>query len=65
MAIHHRVGRVEIGEPSVVIAVSAPHRAPALEACREAIDTLEGDDPPLEEGGLRGRRRVDRHADRD
>jgi MoaE-MoaD fusion protein len=40
MAVHHRVGRVEIGEPSVVIAVSAPHRAAALEACREAIDTL-------------------------
>ena len=40
VAIHHRVGRVEIGEPSVVIAVSAPHRAPALEACREAIDAL-------------------------
>ena len=40
IAIHHRVGRVEIGEPSVVIAVSAPHRAAALDACREAIDTL-------------------------
>ncbi|MFN2627980.1 MAG: molybdenum cofactor biosynthesis protein MoaE [Gaiellaceae bacterium] len=40
IAIHHRVGRVSIGEPSVVIAVSAPHRAAALEACREAIDTL-------------------------
>jgi molybdopterin synthase catalytic subunit/molybdopterin converting factor small subunit len=40
VAIHHRVGRVEIGEPSIVIAVSAPHRADALEACREAIDTL-------------------------
>jgi molybdopterin synthase catalytic subunit len=40
MAIHHRVGRVEIGEPSVVIAVSAAHRAAALAACREAIDTL-------------------------
>jgi len=40
MAVHHRVGRVEIGEPSVVIAVSAPHRAAALDACREAIDTL-------------------------
>ena len=40
VAIHHRVGRVEIGEPSVVIAVSAAHRAAALEACREAIDTL-------------------------
>jgi MoaE-MoaD fusion protein len=40
IAIHHRVGRVEIGEPSVVIAVSAPHRAAALAACRDAIDTL-------------------------
>lgn len=40
VAIHHRIGRVDIGEPSVVIAVSAPHRAAALEACREAIDTL-------------------------
>ena len=40
VAIHHRVGRVEIGEASVVIAVSAAHRAAALEACREAIDTL-------------------------
>jgi MoaE-MoaD fusion protein len=40
VAIHHRIGRVEIGEPSVVIAVSARHRAAALDACREAIDTL-------------------------
>lgn len=40
IAIHHRVGRVEIGETSVVIAVSAPHRAAALAACREAIDEL-------------------------
>jgi MoaE-MoaD fusion protein len=40
IAIHHRVGRVEIGEASIVIAVSAPHRAAAFDACREAIDTL-------------------------
>ena len=40
MAIHHRVGRVEIGEASVVIAVSAPHRQDALAACKDAIDTL-------------------------
>jgi molybdopterin synthase catalytic subunit len=40
VAIHHRVGRVDVGEPSVVIAVSAAHRHAALEACREAIDTL-------------------------
>lgn len=40
VAIHHRVGRVSIGDESVVIAVSAPHRADALAACRDAIDTL-------------------------
>jgi MoaE-MoaD fusion protein len=40
VAIHHRVGRLHIGEASVVIAVSAPHRAAALAACAEAIDTL-------------------------
>jgi molybdopterin synthase catalytic subunit len=45
VAIHHRVGRVEIGETSVVIAVSAPHRADALAACQEAIDELKGSVP--------------------
>ncbi len=40
LAIVHRVGRVEIGESSVLIAVSAPHRQAALEACRFSIDTL-------------------------
>jgi molybdopterin synthase catalytic subunit len=40
VSVHHRLGRVEIGEASVVIAVSAPHRSAALDACREAIETL-------------------------
>jgi molybdopterin synthase catalytic subunit/molybdopterin converting factor small subunit len=40
VAIHHRTGRVEIGETSVVIAISAPHRQAALAACGEAIDEL-------------------------
>jgi MoaE-MoaD fusion protein len=40
IAIHHRTGRVDVGEPSVVIAVSAPHRQDALAACKDAIDTL-------------------------
>jgi molybdopterin synthase catalytic subunit len=40
IAIHHRTGRVEIGDASVVIAVSAAHRQDALAACRDAIDTL-------------------------
>jgi len=55
VAIHHRVGRLEIGEASVVIAVSAPHRQDALAACREAIDTLKETVPlwkkELYEGG--------------
>jgi molybdopterin synthase catalytic subunit len=40
IAIHHRTGRVEIGDASVVIAVSAPHRQDALAACKDAIDEL-------------------------
>jgi molybdopterin synthase catalytic subunit len=40
LAIVHRLGRLEIGETSVLIAVSAPHRAVAFDACRFAIDTL-------------------------
>jgi molybdopterin synthase catalytic subunit len=40
IAIHHRVGRLGISEASVVIAVSAPHRQQALEACTYAIERL-------------------------
>ena len=40
VAIAHRLGRLEIGETSVFIAISAPHRAAAFDACRHAIDTL-------------------------
>jgi molybdopterin synthase catalytic subunit/molybdopterin converting factor small subunit len=40
IAIHHRTGRVDVGDASVVIAVSAPHRQDALAACKDAIDTL-------------------------
>lgn len=40
VGIVHRVGRVEVGEASVAIAVSAPHRGPAMDACRFVIDTL-------------------------
>jgi MoaE-MoaD fusion protein len=40
VAITHRVGPCEVGEASVAIAVSAPHRQNALAACKEAIDTL-------------------------
>lgn len=40
IALHHRTGILEIGEAAVVIAVSAPHRAAAFDACRYCIDTL-------------------------
>ncbi len=40
VAIAHRLGRLEIGETSVFIAVSSAHRPAAFDACRFAIDTL-------------------------
>jgi molybdopterin synthase catalytic subunit/molybdopterin converting factor small subunit len=40
VAVAHRVGRCEVGEVSVAIAVSAPHRQDALSACRDVIDEL-------------------------
>lgn len=40
VAMLHRIGRLEIGESSVMIAVSAAHRGDAFDACRYAIDTL-------------------------
>jgi molybdopterin synthase catalytic subunit len=40
MVLEHRLGRLEVGEISVAVAVSCPHRAEAFEACRYAIDRL-------------------------
>ena len=40
IALVHRLGRLEIGEVSVAVAVSCPHRADAFAACRHAIDRL-------------------------
>lgn len=40
VAMRHRIGRLEIGEPSVIIAVASPHRGDAIEACHYAIDRL-------------------------
>src|SRR5215218_485796 len=40
VAMVHRLGRLEVGEVSVAVAVSCPHRAEAFDACRFAIDTL-------------------------
>ena len=40
IAMVHRIGRVELGEPSVAVVVAAPHRGEAFDACRYAIDAL-------------------------
>jgi molybdopterin synthase catalytic subunit len=40
IVIEHRLGHLEVGEISVAVAVSCPHRAQAFEACRHAIDRL-------------------------
>jgi len=45
IVIHHRIGRLEIGEISVLVAVGSPHRAEAFAACRYAIDTLKQQAP--------------------
>jgi molybdopterin synthase catalytic subunit/molybdopterin converting factor small subunit len=55
VAITHRLGRVEVGETSVAIAVSAPHRQDALAACSDVIEALKARVPlwkkELYEGG--------------
>lgn len=45
VVIHHRTGRLEIGETSVLVAIGCPHRSEAFEACRYAIDTLKHQAP--------------------
>ena len=44
-AIVHRIGKLEIGEPSVVIAVGSPHRPESFEACRYVIDRVKQEVP--------------------
>jgi molybdopterin synthase catalytic subunit len=45
VVIHHRIGRLRIGEISVLVAVGCPHRSEAFAACRRAIDTLKHNAP--------------------
>jgi molybdopterin synthase catalytic subunit len=45
VVIHHRVGRLAIGEISVLVAVGCPHRTEAFAACQHAIDTLKHNAP--------------------
>ena len=52
VAIVHRVGELSVGETSVIVAVSAPHRAEAFEACRHGIEQLKQDVPIWKKEGL-------------
>ncbi len=45
IALQHRLGRLEIGEASIVVSVSSPHRAAAFDACRWCMDTLKTEVP--------------------
>lgn len=45
VAMVHRIGRLEIGESSILIAVAAPHRRPAFEACAYAMDRVKEEVP--------------------
>lgn len=45
LALAHRVGRVDVGQPSVIVAASAPHRGEAFAACRYGIDELKAHAP--------------------
>ncbi|GAB3272238.1 molybdenum cofactor biosynthesis protein MoaE [Microbacterium lacusdiani] len=45
VAVSHRIGRLEVGEAAVVIAVAAPHRAEAFAACREVIEDIKRELP--------------------
>ncbi|MDY0910632.1 molybdenum cofactor biosynthesis protein MoaE [Microbacterium sp. CFBP9034] len=45
VAVSHRVGRLEVGDAAVVIAVAAPHRAEAFEVCRAVIETIKTELP--------------------
>ena len=45
VAMVHRIGRLEIGESSILIAVAAPHRQPAFEACAYGMDRVKQEVP--------------------
>ena len=56
--ILHRVGKLRLGEVSVAVAISTPHRAEAFEACRYAIDRIKRDVPIWKRERLAGGKQV-------
>ena len=45
VALEHRIGRIELGEPSIAICVGSPHRGEGFDACRYCIDTIKENVP--------------------
>ena len=45
VAIHHRIGKVDIGQPSIIVAVSSPHRKPCMEAVPWLMDQIKSNVP--------------------
>jgi molybdopterin synthase catalytic subunit len=45
IVIHHRIGKLQVGEISVLVAIGCPHRSEAFAACKYAIDTLKHNAP--------------------
>jgi molybdopterin synthase catalytic subunit len=45
VAVSHRIGRLEVGDAAVIIAVASPHRAEAFEVCRAVIEAIKTDLP--------------------
>ena len=64
LAMHHRIGRIEIGEASIIIVAASAHRAHAFAACRYAIERVKQIVPDLEARTLRGRRSLAGRRDR-
>ncbi len=56
--IVHRIGRLRLGEVSVAVALSTPHRAEAFEACRYAIERIKRDVPIWKREMLAGGKRI-------
>ena len=64
LGLHHRTGRLEIGEASIAIVVASAHRGEAFAACRYAIERVKQIAADLEARALRRRRGLDRRRDR-
>jgi hypothetical protein len=58
LGVHHRIGRLALGEASIIIVAASPHRGDAFAACRYTIERVKADRADLEARALRRRRRL-------